>query len=112
MTTTLRISTGHTPDGAPQLIAVGEIDLSNAAEFARALADNIGPDRRLLVDLTQVDYLDSAALAALFTHANHIDIHISPLNQTLLAYSGLIELTNVNVIPTPPAEHDRSPNPT
>lgn len=112
MTTTLGMTTGHTPDGAPQLTAVGEIDLSNAAEFARALADNIRPDQRLLVDLTQVDYLDSAALAALFTHANHVDIYISPLNQALLAYSGLTELTDVHVIPTPPDGPQPTPNPT
>ena len=46
-----------------------------------------------------MDYLDSAALAALFGQADHIDIHISPLNESLLTISGLTQVTNVRVIP-------------
>lgn len=103
MTTALRITTGVTADGAPQLTAAGEIDLSNADDFARALAGAVSPPRRLLVDLTGVEYLDSAALATLFTHADDIDIRISPLNETLLTVCGLADLTDVQVIaPTGP----------
>jgi hypothetical protein len=31
--------------------------------------------------------------------ADHIDIHISPLNESLLTISGLTQVTNVRVIP-------------
>jgi anti-anti-sigma factor len=99
MTAMLQITTGRAPDGRPQLTAIGEIDLGNADELRRALADAVSPDQRLLVDLTRVDYLDSAALAALFGQADHIDIHISPLNESLLTISGLTQVTNVRVIP-------------
>lgn len=106
MTAPLDLTTGHTPDGAPKLTAAGEIDLTNVTEFARALAGALEPDRRLLVDLTRVDYLDSAALAALFTHAARLDILISPLNQTLLTLSGLTELTHVEVVEDPSTTAD------
>jgi anti-sigma B factor antagonist len=98
MSTDLRISTAHAADGTAQLTAAGEIDLSNADEFARALAEAVSPLRRLLVDLTGVEYLDSAALATLFTHADDIAIRISPLNETLLTVCGLTDLTDVQVV--------------
>ncbi len=101
MTATLQITSGRTPDGTRQLTVIGEIDLSNADELTRALADAVSPDHPLLVDLTRVDYLDSAALAALFAQADRIDIHISPLNEALLTLSGLAELTRVRVIAHP-----------
>jgi anti-anti-sigma factor len=99
MTTALQITTGHAPDGTPRLTAVGEIDLTNAPEFAERLRAAVVPDGRLLVDLTRVDYLDSAALATLFAHAPQIDICISPLNEPVLTISGLNQLTTVRVIP-------------
>jgi anti-sigma B factor antagonist len=100
MTTHLEITTGRTEDGTPLLTAVGEIDLTNAAEFRARLGDAVSPDARLLVDLTRVDYIDSAGLAALFAHAQQIAVHIAPLNEALLTFSGLDQLTTVHVIGT------------
>jgi anti-sigma B factor antagonist len=102
MTTALRITTGKTPEGTARLSAAGEIDLSNADQFRTALAEAVRSDRRLVVDLTEVDYLDSAALATLFAHADHIDVHISPLNEALFTFSGLGELTTIRVVPAAP----------
>jgi anti-sigma B factor antagonist len=104
MTTQLEITTGHTADGTPHLTAVGEIDLTNAAEFTARLHAAVSPDARLLVDLTRVEYIDSAGLAALFAHAQRIDVHISPMNEALLTFSGLDQLTTVHVV-TPPEAH-------
>jgi anti-anti-sigma factor len=101
--TPLHITIGRTTDGGAQLSAVGEIDLTNAGEFEARLRDAAGPGQRLLVDLTGVDYLDSAGLAALFAHAQRIAIRISPLNEALLSYSGLDQLTPVDVVPEPAA---------
>ncbi|MFI5914458.1 STAS domain-containing protein [Dactylosporangium sp. NPDC051541] len=98
MTTPLQIINGRTADGGAQLSAVGEIDLTNAEEFASRLRDALSPGARLLVDLTRVDYLDSAALATLFTHAERLDIRISPLNEALLIFSGLDQLAAVEVV--------------
>jgi anti-anti-sigma factor len=99
MTAALEITTGPATDGTPTMAVVGEIDLSNVAEFDAHLAAAVGPDNRLVVDLTRVDYLDSAALAALFSHAAHIDIHISPLNERLFSVYGLDQVTTVRVVP-------------
>lgn len=99
MTTPLQITSGSSSDGAQQLSAVGEIDLSNVAEFSARLRDAVSAGERLQVDLTGVTYLDSAALAALFAHAEQIDIRIAPLNETLFTVSGLDQLTTVQVVP-------------
>lgn len=99
MTAPLSITTGVTEDGRTRLTATGEIDLSNATDFRDRLAAEVTPEGgRLLVDLTGVDYLDSAALAALFVHADRIEVHIAPLNEYLLTVCGLTQLTDVRVI--------------
>lgn len=63
---TLQI-TSSMEDGIVTLTARGEIDALTAAEFRRALAD---PPRRngLVVDLTGVDFMDSAGVKALYDH--------------------------------------------
>jgi anti-sigma B factor antagonist len=99
MTTALQITTGQAPDGTPRLTAVGEIDLTNARQFAERLRSAIAPGGRVLVDLTRVEYLDSAALATLFAHAPQLEIHITPLNEAVLTISGLAELATVRVVP-------------
>ncbi|WP_433201314.1 STAS domain-containing protein [Dactylosporangium sp. CS-047395] len=99
MTTPLHITTARSAEGAGQLSAVGEIDLTNAPEFAARLREVVGDGGgRVVVDLTRVDYLDSAALATLFVHADKLDIRISPLNQALLTFSGLDQLAAVEVV--------------
>jgi anti-sigma B factor antagonist len=51
--------------GAETLLRVsGEIDLANAGELYGILLDNAG-ERRLVVDLSSLVYIDSAGLAAL-----------------------------------------------
>jgi len=98
MTTPLHITTGRAADGVARLSAAGEIDLTNAPQFAARLRDALGEGERVLVDLTSVDYLDSAALAILFAHAERLDIRISPLNEALLSFSGLDQLATVEVV--------------
>ncbi|WBB76054.1 STAS domain-containing protein [Micromonospora sp. WMMD1128] len=96
MSTALKLTTSSGPDGARVLIAVGEIDLSNAASFAAALDDALRPDGKpLVVDLTEVEYLDSAGLAVLFPHAERIALVAGPLLEPLLTISGLADLTTV-----------------
>ncbi|GAA2702074.1 STAS domain-containing protein [Actinoplanes palleronii] len=97
MTTALTLTTGNDSAGAPVLTAVGEIDMSNAETFAAALHGAVTPaGRALLVDLTAVEYLDSAGLAALFRHADRIEVLTGPLLAPLLAVSGLADLTTVH----------------
>ena len=56
-----------TRDGYVVAAVVGEIDMSNAAELARALADKTPNDAQgLVLDLSRIDYLDSAGIHLLY----------------------------------------------
>ncbi|MFD6417632.1 STAS domain-containing protein [Streptomyces sp. NPDC060194] len=93
MTTPLTLTPGHAPDGTARLTAVGEIDMSNTAALAEALGRI---EDRVVVDLTGVDYLDSAGLSVLFAHAGHIELVAAPLLRPVLDVSGLADLVTVH----------------
>jgi anti-anti-sigma factor len=105
MATTLTLDTVRTADAALVLVAVGEIDLSNIDAFDQALttgaAEAAGSGTKLTVDLSGVEYLDSAGINALFARADHIRVIAHPLLIRSLAVSGLSEL--VDVEPAAPA---------
>ena len=86
---------GRRADGSPVLLASGEIDMSNAAAFAAALADaaSAGP---FTVDLTRVEYLDSAGLAALFPHVDRVHLLAGPLLGPVLTIAGLDDVTTIS----------------
>ncbi|MEU3552806.1 STAS domain-containing protein [Streptomyces fragilis] len=95
--TPLTVTPGTAPGGRPLLTVAGEIDLGNAGLLAReleALEADAGPER-VVVDLTAVDYLDSAGLSVLFVHAERLEIVASSLLEPVLTYSGLTELAVV-----------------
>lgn len=73
--------------------AVGEIDLSNTAAFSAALAETPGP---LVVDLTEVLYIDSAGMSVLFTCADRAEIVASPLLAPIIEVSGLTSMAKVH----------------
>lgn len=93
MTTHLTLTPGRRSDGVALLTAVGEIDMSNAPDLATALDSTPGP---LVLDLTDVDYLDSAGLSVLFLHADRIELRSNPLLASVLTISGLTDLTTVH----------------
>ncbi|MCV7259345.1 STAS domain-containing protein [Mycobacterium shimoidei] len=103
MTTLLTVDTARGDDGALTLVAAGEIDLSNVEAFSRALdtaiTENAGSKRKLTVDLSAVEYLDSAAINALFPHAEQIRLIVHPLLVRVCTVSGLTELTTVEAPP-------------
>ncbi|MEV4252341.1 STAS domain-containing protein [Spirillospora sp. NPDC049652] len=92
MTTPLTLTPGRMPDGTASLTAVGEIDMSNTEDLAAALSRTSGP---LLLDLTGVEYLDSAGLSVLFPHADRLTLIAGPLLMPVLTISGLAELATV-----------------
>ena len=100
MTTPLTITPGRLQDGTPLLKATGEIDMSNSDLLASALA--AAPDR-IVIDLTAIEYLDSAGLNILFTHASHIELIAGDLLAPVLTMSGLADLVTVHETPDPPA---------
>lgn len=112
MTTPLSLTVGSHPGGGVVLTAVGEVDMSNCAELAaaadRALGRGPGP---LLVDLSAVDYLDSAGLNELFLRADRIEILASALLGPVLTICGLTELTTVHGLEPPALDGDPSASP-
>lgn len=93
MTTPLTLAPGRRPDGTAVLKAVGEIDMSNTDALASALESTVG---RVVIDLTGVEYLDSAGLSVLFSHVDRIEIIAGPLLTPVLTVSGLADLAAVH----------------
>lgn len=105
MSTLLTLDTARTDGGRLVLLAVGEIDLSNIDAFNQALANATGQaaEEKLTVDLSAVEYLDSAAINALFAHADDIHLIAHPLLMSALTMSGLAELVSIDTA-SPAAE--------
>jgi anti-anti-sigma factor len=99
MPTSLTLDTARRSDGKIVLTAAGEIDLSNIDAFDAALSaattEAAPSGRTLTVDLSAVEYLDSAAINALFARMDHIDLIAHPLLMTVLTISGLAELVSI-----------------
>jgi len=95
MATSLELSTRRDPDGTPVVTAIGEIDMSNADRFRAALGQAVADGGRLVVDLTRVEYLDSAGVHALFAYTPGLELIASPLLAPVLAISGLSDVTSV-----------------
>lgn len=94
----LEVGTHRADDGTIELTAVGELDLSTIGYFNTALRDALaeaGPNRTTL-DLSGVQYLDSAAINVLFDHADRISlIRVHPLLLRGLSISGLDQVVKV-----------------
>ena len=99
MATPLTLTTDRGGDGTPRVVAEGEIDLTNIAEFTQALTDaSAGTRKPMTVDLSAVKYIDSAGINALFDHADQVDrLHliVHPLLFRVLTISGLGEIASV-----------------
>jgi anti-sigma B factor antagonist len=100
VTTPLTIRASQHPDGSTVLTAVGEIDQSNVDALNKALTNATAQSEpaRVTVDLTAVEYLDSAALAVLFPYAERIRIVATPLLGPVLTISGMAELITIDGI--------------
>ena len=100
MTTPLQLRTERADDGSLLLAAVGELDLSNIAEFTAAVAEMVAdqPDSPTTVDLSAVEYLDSGAINVLFGHFGRIRrIVVNPILMPVLRVSGLTAVAAVVV---------------
>lgn len=76
--------------------ASGEVDLSNIDAFKTTLATAAADSGALIVDLSGVEYVDSAGINALFSLSDRIDkIVAHPLLMTTFTVSGLTELTTI-----------------
>lgn len=99
MATLISVSTDRGPDGQVVVTAIGELDMSNVDRFndavaaAVALTDGAPVD----VDLTGVEYLDSAAINALFGYTDRIRLLANPILMPVLKVSGLTDAMSVAV---------------
>jgi anti-sigma B factor antagonist len=91
----LKLSTGQDSHGNTVLAVAGEIDMSNAADFRDALSQAGTNAAAFTVDLTQVDYLDSAGLTALLPYADRIKITATSVLAPVLSVTGLDAITTV-----------------
>lgn len=62
--------TSTVDNGTVTVAVAGEIDMATADQFRRGLAAATGHDR-LVVDLTAVDFLDSAGIRVLYEYVDH-----------------------------------------
>ncbi|AQT80603.1 anti-anti-sigma factor [Mycolicibacterium litorale] len=100
MSTPLSVNTGRDAHGQLVVSAIGEIDASNVTDFAEAVAAaSADCADALVVDLSAVDYLDSAAINALAPHAESLEIIANPILMRVLRVSGLSELAKVREAP-------------
>jgi anti-anti-sigma factor len=103
MPTPLTLDTARRADGRLVLLASGEIDLSNIHDFDQALTtatSALGESgERLIVDLRALEYMDSAAINALFVRGEHIHVVAPELLMSTLAMTGLTELIPVDAAP-------------
>ncbi|MFE7931097.1 STAS domain-containing protein [Streptomyces sp. NPDC057456] len=90
--TQLTLTHGRASDSGALLTVAGEIDMSNSGTLADAIDDVPGP---VVVDLTEVEYLDSAGLNVLFARADRIELITGPLLERVLTVSGLTRLVTV-----------------
>ena len=89
-TFTFEVKSGQ---NGPAIVAVtGEVDATNATKFASAMAEVPGP-RPIVLDLSDLDYLDSAGLATLdrLSGARSITVVIPPTSPLFRA-AELMEL--------------------
>jgi anti-sigma B factor antagonist len=93
--TPLEISTRPGADGIPVVTVAGEIDMSNAERFRDALGQAAAAAGSFVVDLTGVEYLDSAGVHALFGHASRIRLIAGPLLEPVLTVNGLAGIASV-----------------
>lgn len=91
-------------DGAHHVRVRGEVDLSNASEVMDAIFASMPTDAsRVVVDLSETDYFDSAGIAMLFGLAARLRYRRRELRLVVPADAhirAVVELTNMHrVIP-------------
>lgn len=99
MSTPLTLDTTHGNDGNLVVCAAGEIDQTNIDVFSQALAtataQSAASGGRITVDLSAVEYLDSAAINVLYANAEHIEVIAHPRLTRILTVSGVSELVSI-----------------
>ena len=95
---------GDGAQGSPVVTLEGEIDLHTAGQLDQALQSASEQHERITVDLSGVEYLDSAAVRVLFLHAARLKlVLIVPQDSIVYPVVSICGLGRVAVIRTVPA---------
>ncbi len=95
------IEINQRPDGSSVLAVTGELDLASAPLFRERVGEALGTGARdLVVDLTDVDFVDSSGLGAILwarhrAHAVGGDLHVDnccPPVERAFTLAGLTQL--------------------
>jgi anti-sigma B factor antagonist len=87
--------------GTPVARLRGDIDLSNAALIKRSIMESVSNhERKLVVDLEHVEYLDSAGIAMLFDLWRRLTAHEQELVLVVPAGSPVLRSLQVSGWPT------------
>ena len=103
MSTPLTLHSEHDADGRLVVRAIGEVDASNFTDLAKALQDGLNSGGPLTVDLSAVEYLDSAGINVLVPHAESLHIIANPILIRVLRVSGLEDLARISPAPPSPS---------
>ena len=92
----------------PVVVVRGEVDLSNVHHVERAIDAAADPESAgLIVDLSELDYLDSAGVRLLFQVARTVTPHIVLVVPESNPVWRVLDLANVSsVVPVVPARSD------
>lgn len=105
MTASFHTTTSAT--GAVTVTAVGEIDLATAGQFRDCLVHAGAGDDLITIDLTAVDYVDSAGIRVLYefvaSHTLELLVAPSTIPAAALGVSGLLDVVTVRQPGTDPA---------
>ena len=90
----------------PRLIVIGEIDLATIDEFDRAVREATRHHRRVIIDLTGVEFLDNVGLRTLYRYREDlIAVLITP--RSLVARA--LHITGFPGVVTVPTNHEQAP---
>jgi anti-anti-sigma factor len=77
----VQVGSAERPDGVTVVWARGEVDLSNARYFEYAVLDEARDADAVVLDLSRLDFLDSAGISAIYRLGARLDglqIVVSP----------------------------------
>jgi anti-anti-sigma factor len=98
----LRMDPGGGPQGMPLVTAEGEIDLAAASRLDQSLRAAAGPGGQVAVDLSGVDYLDTAGVRVLLDQAARVRLVVllpaDGIVAPVIATSGLARIATVRTV--------------
>ena len=103
----MEIAIENAADVAVALVAVDELDASNVAEFKRDMAPILESHRKLVLDLSQLHFVDSSGLGAMLSCLRQLsakdgDLKLCSLRGPVRTVFELVRMHRIfDIYPTP-----------